>query len=285
MILLTNTTDSVQVVLSQNIAANQMQCYSAFKDTTTSAITPGSIVAVTNNTTAVDVVQAPAASTQRIVDMISIHNVDTANNDVTVRFNDNSTTYVLCKVRLNAGDKLEYHDGKGFKVINGSGAQTTYKTLGSPISNLNRGTIYLPQDVNVTSTATNVAQLLVPGLEFPVIAQKWYTVTCNVLYDISATTIGARINTVIDNLQTADYSIMGIVGITSTTVIVNYLCNVAYVGNNTSTNSAFTTENCARLEGIFRASTDGMFRVAAGHETTGTMTVKKGSMLYFTQLT
>jgi hypothetical protein len=286
MIILTNTTDTVQVILSQSVAANQMQCYVSFRDTTTSAITPGSRVVVTNNTTAVDVVQAPGASTQRIVDLISIHNVDTVQNDVTIRFNDNSTTYILFKARLNTGEKIEYHDGKGFKVINASGGQVAYKTSGSSLSNINRSTIYLPQDVNVTTTGTTSStQAVIPGLEFPVIAQKWYLVTCNVLYDVNATTTGARINTVIENFQTNETSVMGIIGATTTTYVVNYLNNVAYIGNATSLNSAFTTENCARLEGMFKAVTDGMFRVGAGAELTGTLTVKKGSMIYFTQIT
>jgi hypothetical protein len=286
MIILTNTTDTVQVILSQSVAANQMQCYVSFRDTTSTTITPGSRVVNTNNTTAVDIVQAPGSLTQRIVDFISIQNIDTSQNDVTIRFNDNSTTYILFKTRLNIGDKIEYHDGKGFKVINSAGGQVAYKINDTVPSNLNRSTIYLPQDVNVTTSGTTfVSQLTIPGLEFPIIAQKWYAVTCNVIYDINATTIGARIGVALENLQTAEYSIMGIIGATTSSYIVNYLNNVAYVGNATSATSPFTTENCARIEGMFKATSNGMFRLGAGHELTGTMTVKKGSMIHFTQIT
>lgn len=288
MIILTNTTDSLQVVLSQNVTANQMQCYAAFRNTTSSTIIPSSRVVVTNNTTAVDVVQSPGSSTQRIVDFISIHNVDTLQNDVIVRFNDNGTTYILFETRLNVGEKLEYHDGKGFKVINSAGGQVTSIANSTNISSISTGTIYLPEDVSLTiSGSTNVITLPIPKLSFPVIYDKVYTFKFNILYDVNSTTVGTRVGLEISNFQTNNICAIGLTPITSTTATTVDLNPVANIGNTTSNSSATTTENCTRIDGIFRSTFNGLVGVNAGHEVVSgaTMVVKKGSMVHFQQLT
>ena len=40
MIILTNTTDKIQVKLGSTITTNQLRCFSSFRDTTTTSITP-----------------------------------------------------------------------------------------------------------------------------------------------------------------------------------------------------------------------------------------------------
>lgn len=288
MLILTNTTDSIDIVLSQNVAANQMQCYAAFRDTTSTAITPSSRVIVTNNTTAVQIVQSPGASTQRIVDFLSVQNVDTSQNDVTIRFNDNGTTYVLFKTRLNPGDKIEYHEGKGFKVVNTFGSQVTYKESTSLNSNLTTGTIVLDEDVDVTITgSTSIIVLKIPKLAFPVQLGKMYAFKANILYDVNATTTGVRFNVDIIDTQTLDTSIMAITPITSTTVSTISLNSASFIGNTNSATSPATTENCARIDAMIKSNFDGTIGITAGHEAVSgaTMIVKKGSMIHFQKLT
>jgi uncharacterized protein len=77
MIVLTETTDTVQVVLGAAVATAEPTIVSSWRDITTTTYTPGRTVATTNGTTDVNAVGSPAASTQRVVDMIHVHNADT----------------------------------------------------------------------------------------------------------------------------------------------------------------------------------------------------------------
>lgn len=125
MIVLTQTTDAIQVILGGAVTTNQLNCLANYRDITTSAYTPGRTALNTNNTTAVAVVPSPAASTQRVVDFLSVFNIDTVNATVTVRFSDNGTFYTLFQAVLAPNEKLEYVEGQGFRAINTAGSIKT----------------------------------------------------------------------------------------------------------------------------------------------------------------
>jgi hypothetical protein len=116
-VILDATTRKIQIVLAAAVAANQLPVVANYVDTTATATTPGSQNAASNSMTAVDVVAAPAASTQRIVQSMSIQNADTANATVTVRYNDNGTTRDMVKVLLNPGQSLVYTARSGWQVV------------------------------------------------------------------------------------------------------------------------------------------------------------------------
>lgn len=117
MIVLTETTDKIQIVLSGSVATNQLNCVTSYRDITTTAYTPGRTVVNTNNTTDVDIVPAPGASTQRVVDFISVYNADTADRSVTIKFDANGTEYIIWKDVLSPGDTVRYIEGAGFNVF------------------------------------------------------------------------------------------------------------------------------------------------------------------------
>ena len=119
--LLDATTRKIQIVLAGAITTNQLNVCAAYVDMTSSATTPGTKVANSNSTTAVDVVDAPGSSTQRKVNSISIYNADTASATVTVRYNDNSTPYPIVKVAVPSGYTLQYADTEGWTMISSSG--------------------------------------------------------------------------------------------------------------------------------------------------------------------
>lgn len=119
--LLDTTTRKIQIVLAIPAAVNQLTVCASYVDMTTSATTPGAGVAVSNDTTAVDVVAAPAASTQRKVNSVSIYNADTAPAAVTVRYNDNSTLYTLVRVTIPVGYTLQFSDVAGWTMLSASG--------------------------------------------------------------------------------------------------------------------------------------------------------------------
>lgn len=114
MIILTETTDNLQVVLGANVTTNQLQCVASWRDITTTAYTPGRTVTLTNNTTDVNLVAAPAASTQRVVDHISIYNADTEVRQVTIKFDANASEYVLHTENIAPGQFISYHEGVGW---------------------------------------------------------------------------------------------------------------------------------------------------------------------------
>jgi hypothetical protein len=116
MIVLSQTTDNLQVVLAGAVVTNQLQCFSCWRDRTSTTFVAGRTRVNTNNTTDVNLVAAPAASTQRIVDFISIYNADTADATVTVKIDDNGTEAIIKKEVLSPGDTLTYVEGSGFEV-------------------------------------------------------------------------------------------------------------------------------------------------------------------------
>ena len=125
MLVLTETTDNLQVVLGATVTTNQLQCVSSWRDVTTTAYTPGRSVINTNNTTDVSIVAAPSGSTQRVVDFVSVYNADTVNAEVTIKFDANGTEYIIYKATLVTGGRLEYTSENGWQVYN----DTTITTL------------------------------------------------------------------------------------------------------------------------------------------------------------
>lgn len=59
------------------------------------AFTPGNSNGALNGTTSVDIVAAPAASTQRLVQSVVFYNRDTADVTITLRLDDNGTLRLL----------------------------------------------------------------------------------------------------------------------------------------------------------------------------------------------
>lgn len=112
MIILSETTDNLQVVLAGNVTTNQLQCYTAWRDRTSTTFVAGRTVAVTNNTTDVNIAVAPAASTQRLIDEISIYNADTVPATVTVKIDANGTEVILYKELIAAGEFIKYQNGQ-----------------------------------------------------------------------------------------------------------------------------------------------------------------------------
>jgi len=127
MIVLKNTTDTIGVVLGGAITTSQLSCFASYRDITTTTYKAGNSSTETNDTTSVTLVSAPATSTQRVVDYLSVFNSDTVTTTITVFYSDNGTEYELFKVSLATGKKLEYVDGYGFKtdVVSGGGGGAT----------------------------------------------------------------------------------------------------------------------------------------------------------------
>jgi hypothetical protein len=116
MLILTEITDKIQVVLGGTVTTNQLECMSCWRDITPTTYTPGRTLVLTNNNVDADVVGSPAPSTQRVVDRISVYNNDTVLQNVTVKVDANGTEKVIWKGDLSSGQLLEYENGLGFTI-------------------------------------------------------------------------------------------------------------------------------------------------------------------------
>jgi len=72
------------------------------------ALTPGNNNGALNGVTAVDIVAAPAASTQRVVRNVSFFNRDTAAVTITLRLDDGGTERVLDKQTVQPDEAWIY---------------------------------------------------------------------------------------------------------------------------------------------------------------------------------
>jgi hypothetical protein len=192
MIILSQTTDKLQAVLGGTVTANQMQCISFWRDITTTDYTPGRTVLNTNNAIDIDIVGAPLSGHQITVDFISIYNNDTSNQTLTIKFDANSTEYILWKGVLGTGEKLEYSDKTGFVVITNNGGIKRSQVAGSNNPALNTiNLVVLGSDQINNNAVANTIQN-VTGLSFDVVAGQTYYFEFTINYTAVATTTGSR---------------------------------------------------------------------------------------------
>jgi hypothetical protein len=133
MLLLTVTTDLFEIVTS---AAATLDVHASFVDLSGATVTPGRQNTAITTAATTTVVAAPAASTVRNLKALTARNKHaTLATDVTLRFNQNGTSYEIYKVTLKAGETLEYAEDYGFYVSQGPSAPNrTYTTADQAIT-------------------------------------------------------------------------------------------------------------------------------------------------------
>ena len=283
MIILTNTTDKIVIDLLGTVATNQLKCFVSYRDTTSTSITPGRNVSFTNNTTAVDLLPAPATSTQRIVDYISVFNNDTANATVYIQFSDNGGLYELFVTTLAPGDKIEYQEGQGFKVLTNNGSIKTSLNQGNnPLSSVMQTVITSTDVVNNNAVANTIADIT--GLSFNVLAGNRYYFKFVINYSAAATTTGARFS-VSGPASPFSLNYMSEYSLTATTTTRN-ANNISYdlpaASNATSAQAIAFGGNLAIIEGFIIPSADGtVIGRFASEVANSAITVKAPSALYY----
>lgn len=150
MIILDATSESLEILLAGAVTTTQAPFTVSYADhnAATPSFTPGSSDGVTNNTTAVTLVAAPAASTQRQVKRINVYNDDTAAMMVTVRLNNGGTFRKIAVITILPGERIEYEDSVGFRVFDASGAIKQAQTL------FQTGTYILAQRITTDQNLT-----------------------------------------------------------------------------------------------------------------------------------
>lgn len=274
MLVLTETTDKIDVVLAGAITTNPLRCYAAWRDMTTTAYTPGRSAVNTNNTTDVTFVASPAASTQRVIDTLSVYNDDTAAATVTLKLDANGTECILCKVSLGIGERLEYTDGGGFRVLTATGAAKSADVIGTPtVNQLNQ--VVLGSDVtNNNAVANTIAD--VTGLSFPVVAGEKYWFRFIIPYTAAATTTGSRF-AINGPASPTLLNYRSTYPLTATSETVNYA--TAYDIPAASNASSLTAGNVAIIEGIIVPSGNGTVIARFASEVLSSAIVAKAGAL------
>lgn len=252
MIVLDATTDNLQAVLGGSVTTNQLRCYAAWRDITTTGYTPGKTVVNTNNTTDVNVVPAPGSSTQRVADYISVYNSDTVSQVLTLKLDANGTEYTLWSGTLATGERLEYVDGAGFRVMAVNGIKKLQTQSAAYVAN-NLNVVVLSSDVtNNNGTANTIAD--VTGLSFSVVSGQTYWFEFIIPYTAAATTTGSRWSINGPGSPTllhyrSEYTL------TATSVTANSA--TAYDIPAASNATSLTAGNIATIWGIIKPSSDG----------------------------
>jgi len=253
MIILSATTDNLQVVLASTVTANQLQCFTSWRDRTATTFIAGRTVINTNNGSAVDVSGSPESSTQRVLDYVSVFNSDTAPAVVTIRYNANGTTYILYKATLAVGDKIEYTDKTGFQVIGANGGVKINQVAGNVVSVTNalNVTVMASNVVNNNASANAIAN--VTGLSFDVTAGEMYWFEFVIPYNAAAATTGSRWS--INGPAITSLNMRSEYTLTSTTTTVNTI--TAYDIPAASNASSLTTGNVATMWGYIKPAENG----------------------------
>jgi hypothetical protein len=283
MITLANTTDKIQLYLSASVTTNNINCYTAYRDTTTTSISPIGFYTSSNGSGVVDLVSSPASSTQRLIEYISIHNTDTSPAETYIQFSDNGTSYVLQKAVLQPNDKLEYSDKNGFKVVSSVGAtKTNSKQLTVP-TNSSQSVSILDRDIEFSPLQSG--SFINPELSvfgFPVEENGLYSFDLLAFYDVSSTTNGSRFNLLADVGNLTGYYYWN--SLTTTTWATTYAITNPLTSPSTyNASSAATTANHVIIRGFYRAGKDEFVRLwfAPEEVSPSTITLKAGSRIQF----
>jgi hypothetical protein len=284
MIVLSQTTDNLQVVLGGAITTNQLECMVSWRDRTSTTFTADRTVTTTNNTTDLTIAAAPAASTQRVIDFISIYNKDTVNAVVTVKLDANGTEYILCKVTLATTERLQYQEGVGFQVFASTGAVKQSINQGANASTSGITAVVLGSDVtNNNAVANTIAD--VTGLSFSVTAGKLYWFKFIIHYTAAATTTGSRWGVNCSAGTAANLSMTSEYSLTTTTTTRNANVQGFDLPAASNATSAATGNNMAVMEGYFIPSADGTFIARFASEVSSSAIVAKAGSVCFYQQT
>lgn len=285
MIILSETTDHIDIVLAATVTTNQAQCFTSWRDRTSTTFVAGRTVINSNNTTDANISGSPAASTQRVIDYISIYNNDTVNMTVTIKLDANGTEYILLKTTLAPTEKIEYLEGQGFKVISSTGSvkQSINQGANAPVTN-DLSTVVLGADVtNNNAVANTIAD--VTGLSFSVTANKKYYFKFIINYTAAATATGSRWAVNCTAGTAAGLTLISEYSLTTTTSTRNAQIQAFDSPAASNATSASTGNNMAMIEGLFTPTADGTFIARFASEVASSAIVAKaGSICYYQQL-
>lgn len=224
--------------------------------------------------------ECPGATTQVILEMLSIYNADTAAAVVTLKLDKNGTESILGKWTLSTGERLIYtRQAGGFDVLDVSGVKKSSVTTGLNPTSSSLQTVVLGSDqTNNNGTANTIAD--VTGLSFAVTAGKTYWFRFVIPYTSAATATGSR------------WSINGPGSPTLLNYTSHYTLTATTETNNSATAydipaaanaSSLAAGNVAIIEGIIKPSSNGTVIARFASEISASAIVAKAGAVCFYQ--
>lgn len=123
MIVLNATIESIYITSNATATTDELEYVTSSRERTSTTFTALNKIGTTNGTTPETIVSAPSgASTQVLVDYISIYNKDTVSHTVTVALFDSTNAFLLFQCLLLTLEKLEFLDGVGWVLYSSTGA-------------------------------------------------------------------------------------------------------------------------------------------------------------------
>ena len=285
MLILDATTKRLRLALGTAQTTTPMRIVSSWRDTTSTTFTPGSTLANSNGTTPVEIVPAPAASTQRVVDFVSIYNSDSVTKVVTLSLYDGTTDFIITSLSLGVGERIEYSEANGVAVYNSAGALKTIITGTNNLVSSGFSTVILGADItNNNGVANTIADIT--GLSFPVVSINRYYFKFIIHYTAAATTTGARfaVNGPAFTLLTYQTS-WGLLAATGTDQISTAVLNAYDQPAASNATSPTTAGNLAVIEGFITPSADGnVIARFASEVASSAIVAKQGSLVQYAQV-
>jgi hypothetical protein len=160
MLLLTSTSDKIQVITGQAV---NVDVHASYLDLASGTVTAGRTNTKISTATTTDVVASPGASTTRNVKTLHIANVHASSSvTVTLQHTDGTNVIQIESVTLLAGERIAYREGIGTRVVDANGQEKTNPNAAVQVYRLGSDA------VNSTTTPANVA-----GLEAPCAVGTW----------------------------------------------------------------------------------------------------------------
>lgn len=112
--ILSTTSQTIEAFTNATATTTEPTFSTTYGDITTLTFVPGGSDGSLNGTTAVTVVSAPAASTERHVKELHFYNADTVTHTFTVRLKDGVSNFIYLSVPVVAGNFLRYSQENGW---------------------------------------------------------------------------------------------------------------------------------------------------------------------------
>lgn len=113
--ILTTTSQKLQAFIEGAHTTSAPTFTTTYADITTTTFTPDGTFGTLNGATPVDMIIAPAASTQRVIKALQINNIDTVSHTVTVRKLDTATPYILASILVLPNSFLRFSQESGWQ--------------------------------------------------------------------------------------------------------------------------------------------------------------------------
>lgn len=160
MLIQSSTNDKIQVITS---AAGTVKVHASWVDDASNVFTPGRTNTATITTAATtDVVAAPAASTQRTTNFLSVRNTDASvSQTITIQHTDGTNVEPIFVGTIAAGESV---------VMDRTGVFTSYANTGVIKSSAQTGWLFNSNTANVTGFAADTyvagSSILIPTQNF-----------------------------------------------------------------------------------------------------------------------